>query len=225
VIDESAQTELGFQLGQSSVDFGTALQIDLSGLDPLPERLNLEIAYKTSPSATALQWLDANCTMGKQHPYLFSQCQAIHARSIVPCQDTPLVKFTYSARVRAPVPLTVLMSALHTNTISDASESEFQFEQRTPIPSYLLAVAAGALVSRDLGARSRVWTEAEMIERAAYEFAEVESMLSDAEQLMGPYVWGRYDMLVLPPTFPYGGKFGVIVYLNLKKSKKCVDYY
>jgi leukotriene-A4 hydrolase len=207
VVEASSQIELGFHFTTSTACFGTALEINLATLDQLSEKLELHVTYRTSPTATALQWMEANCTMGKQHPYLFSQCQAIHARSIIPCQDTPLVKFTYSAKVGSPAAITVLMSALHTKTVDVSADlKEFHFEQSIPIPSYLLALAAGALVSKDLGERSRVWTEKEMIDRAAYEFAEVEKMLSDAEDLMGPYVWGRYDLLVLPPTFPYGGE-------------------
>ena len=205
IVETVSQTPLSFELGTYSVNFGTPLNISLSNLT-LSEHLSLTVTYKTSPNASALQWLDANCTMGKQHPYLFSQCQAIHARSIFPCQDTPQVKFTYEAKVRVQKPLTVLMSAIHKHThhVSE-SVNEFSFEQNIPIPSYLLAIASGDLVSRELGPISRVWTEKEMIERAAYEFTGVDQMLKDAEELMGKYVWGRYDLLVLPPTFPYGG--------------------
>ena len=60
---------------------------------------SLKIFYSTTPKCTALQWLPAEQTLGKKHAYLFSQCQAIHARSLVPCQDTPGVKMTYSAKV------------------------------------------------------------------------------------------------------------------------------
>jgi leukotriene-A4 hydrolase len=204
VVELTTNTPLQFSLGQSSQCFGTSLTINVSNIQ-LGDKFQLKIVYRTSPNATALQWLEPNCTLGKKHGYLFSQCQAIHARSIVPCQDTPLVKATYDATVRVRQPLTVLMGAIHTETRQVDDLNEFKFEQNMPIPSYLIALASGALVSRELGPISRVWTEEEMIDRAAYEFEGVDQMIKDAESLMGPYVWGRYDLLVLPPTFPYGG--------------------
>ena len=111
--------------------------------------LKLRIEYVTSPNASALQWLNANATMGKQHPYLFSQCQAIHARSILPCQDTPYVKFSYTASIKVMNPITALMSAVLVDKLElDARTSEFKFEQNIKIPSYLIAIAAGNLVSK-----------------------------------------------------------------------------
>jgi len=111
--------------------------------------LSLDVSYETSPNASALQWLDANLTLGKKYPYLFSQCQAIHARSIVPCQDTPSVKFTYEASVKVCKPLTILMSACPTETCElDSQTNLFKFEQKIKIPSYLLAIVAGHLVSK-----------------------------------------------------------------------------
>lgn len=204
VVDESDQKAIKFEFGTPKSSFGTPLNVHVNTVTS--DELKLRITYKTSQSASALQWLEANCTMGKQHPYLFSQCQAIHARSILPCQDTPLVKFTYDANVRVKSPLVVLMSAIHTETKPvDGGLQEFHFEQKIPIPAYLLALASGDLVSKDIGPISRVWTEKEMIDRAAYEFEQVGQMIDDAVGLMGDYVWGRYDLLVLPPTFPYGG--------------------
>ena len=136
--------------------------------------LKLNISYETSPDASALQWLDANLTLGKKHPYLFSQCQAIHARSIVPCQDTPAVKFTYDASVTVCKPLTILMSACPIETVEfDPNTNKYKFEQKIKIPSYLLAICAGNLVSKQIGPISKVWSEVEMIEKAAYEFQEV----------------------------------------------------
>ncbi|KAL4702485.1 hypothetical protein ACJJTC_014628 [Scirpophaga incertulas] len=132
---------------------------------------------------------------------MFSQCQPIHARSIVPCQDTPAVKFTYEADVMAPEEFTVLMSALR----GDTRNNRTSFHQPIPIPSYLLAIAVGVLEQRTLGPRSKVWSEKEEIERSAWEFAETEKYLQAAERLCGRYEWTQYDLLVLPPSFPYGG--------------------
>uniref|UniRef100_A0A673KJN0 Leukotriene A-4 hydrolase-like n=1 Tax=Sinocyclocheilus rhinocerous TaxID=307959 RepID=A0A673KJN0_9TELE len=168
----------------------------------------VEIEYETSPSATALQWLTPTQTAGKKHPYLFSQCQATHCRTMIPCQDSPSVKHTYYAQVSVPRELVALMSALHDGQEPDPSDSSrviYRFRQPVPMPSYLIAIVVGALESREIGPRSRVWSEKEYVDEAAFEFSETESMLKTAESLAGPYVWGQYDVLVLPPSFPYGG--------------------
>lgn len=137
---------------------------------------------------------------------MFSQCQSILARTLLPCQDTPLVKFTYSADVRVAEPfknLRVLMSANESSY--DESDGTFKFKQTTKIPSYLIAIGVGNLASQQVGPRSRVWSEPELLEAASYEFERTEQYLEAAESLLGPYVWSIYDILVLPPSFPYGG--------------------
>uniref|UniRef100_A0A673KKZ9 Leukotriene A-4 hydrolase-like n=1 Tax=Sinocyclocheilus rhinocerous TaxID=307959 RepID=A0A673KKZ9_9TELE len=154
----------------------------------------VEIEYETSPSATALQWLTPTQTAGKKHPYLFSQCQATHCRTMIPCQDSPSVKHTYYAQVSVPRELVALMSALHDGQEPDPSDSSrviYRFRQPVSVT--------------EIGPRSRVWSEKEYVDEAAFEFSETESMLKTAESLAGPYVWGQYDVLVLPPSFPYGG--------------------
>lgn len=172
----------------------------------LPEQTReVTITYRTSPDSIALQWLDPAQTEGKQAPFLFSQCQAIHARSIVPIQDTPRARVTYDAEVTVPAPLTAVMSAGPRGQVLGSTSRTFAFAMPQPIPPYLLALAVGRLESRELGPRARIWAEPETVEAAAYEFAEVEAMIGCAESLFGPYVWERYDMLVLPPSFPYGG--------------------
>ncbi|KAK2708397.1 leukotriene A-4 hydrolase-like [Artemia franciscana] len=161
------------------------------------------IEYETSPNATGLQWLNPQQTSGKTHPFLFSQCEAIHCRSVLPCQDTPAVKAPYTATVRVPKEIVVLMSAQRKNV--SETEGVYKFEQSVPIPAYLIAIVAGKLDSRVIGDRSRVWAEPDVVEKAAYEFAETDDFLKAAESLAGPYVWGNYDILVLPPSFPFGG--------------------
>jgi leukotriene-A4 hydrolase len=190
--------------------FGSALHIKVGGDAGLKQgdEIIVRVEYETSPSdALAIQWLNASQTAGKKHPYLFTQCQAIHARTMVPCQDTPSVKTPYLATVTVDSALTALMSAVPTGetTSADGKHKTFSFKQAVPIPSYLIALAVGALVSRDIGPRSKVWSEAEMVDAGAFEFAETEKFISIAENLVGPYVWGRYDVLLLPPSFPYGG--------------------
>ncbi|CAG5115265.1 unnamed protein product [Candidula unifasciata] len=189
-----------------NVTFGSKLTIKLDSV--IEKSFTVSIKYRTSPSASALQWLRPEQTAGKRHPYLFSQCEAIHARSLFPCQDTPSVKFTYTAKVRAPREITVLMSAVRGGAepaSDDSSDLVTTFTMSVPVPSYLVAIVAGDLESRKIGPRSKVWSEKEFVDAAALEFAETETMLQTAEQLMGPYVWGIYDLLVLPPSFPLGG--------------------
>lgn len=201
---EAVRTRTGsavpYVIGEAEPILGQRLQLDLPA-----GTTAVTIAYRTSPQATALQWLAPAQTEGKQHPFLFSQCQAIHARSIVPIQDTPRVRVTYAAEVTVPRPLTVVMSARPTGQRPAATGQTFTFTMPQPIPPYLLALAVGQLESRELGPRSRLWAEPATVAAAAYEFAEMEAMLERAEALFGPYVWERYDLLVLPPSFPYGG--------------------
>ena len=199
------------------VQNGKAVPYDLAEEEPiLGRRLRLHlpdgttsvtISYITSPEAVALQWFEPEMTLGKRQPFMYSQCQAIHARTLVPCQDTPRVRVSYSAVVTVPEEITPVMSAGPEGRRQDMPPGvrTFLFEMPQPIPPYLLAIAAGDLTSQDLSPRSRVWAEPEMIERAAFEFGEVEQMIQTAERLFGPYEWDRYDMLVLPPAFPFGG--------------------
>lgn len=141
----------------------------------------------------------------KKHPYLFSQFQAIHCRSAIPIQDCPGNKVSYTAELKVLKPLVALMSAISTGEKEEGNYRIFSFEQKVPISPYLFAFVAGHLESRDIGPRSRVWSEPEVVEAGAYEFAETESYLKAAEELNIPYEWGRYDLLLLPPSFPYGG--------------------
>jgi leukotriene-A4 hydrolase len=177
-------------------------RLTLKSLDHVPE---FTIAFRTAPDASALQWLEPSQTAGKEHPYLFSQCQAIHARSVFPCQDTPSVRFTYEAEVKAPAPLAAVMSAARTDVVDDDTFTTCTFSMPQAIPSYLFALAVGNIALHDLGPRSRIYAEPEMLEAAAHEFAGTERMITEAERLFGPYVWDRFDMLVMPPSFPYGG--------------------
>ncbi len=163
------------------------------------------IDFITNPQANALQWLRPEQTLGGDHPYLFSQCQAINARSIFPCQDSPSIRFTYTAEVIVPRPMIAVMAAAPKTIQTEGDLNRCRFEMPQPIPSYLFALAVGNLSSRELGPRCRIYAEAEIIEEAAWEFAETENKLIEAEKMLGPYEWERYDLLVMPPSFPYGG--------------------
>jgi leukotriene-A4 hydrolase len=178
--------------------FGSKLTIEAPA-----QNAQVRIAYRTSPQASGLQWLQPTMTEGKQLPFMFSQSQAIHARSWVPLQDTPSVRFTYSAHVTSRPDVMVLMSA--DNDPAAPRDGDYSFRMPQPIPSYLLAIAAGDLVFKPISARSGVWAEPTMVDKAAKEFEDTEQMIVATEKLYGPYRWERYDMLVLPPSFPFGG--------------------
>lgn len=191
-----------FEIGPPDEILGRRLRLTLPA-----GTTEVTVRYRTSSEAIALQWFEPEQTAGKRHPFMYSQCQAIHARTIVPIQDTPRVRVSYSANVAVPEALAVVMSAGPAGDAKGEGHGTrvFSFEMPQPIPPYLFAIAAGDLQARDLSPRSRVWAEPEMVDKAAYEFAEVETMITTAESLFGPYDWDRFDMLVLPPAFPYGG--------------------
>jgi leukotriene-A4 hydrolase len=189
------------------------LQYALATKDPvLGSKLTIEtparntkvrVTYTSSPEASGLQWLTPEMTEGKQLPFMFSQSQQIHARSWVPLQDTPQVRYTYSAHVTSRPDVMVLMSA--DNDPAAVRDGDYTFKMPQKIPSYLMAIAAGDLVFKPISARSGVWAEPAMVDKATKEFEDTEKMIATTEQLYGPYRWDRYDMLVLPPSFPYGG--------------------
>ena len=189
---------LEFALAEADAALGSKLTIQAP---QRPEKVR--VSYRTSPDASGLQWLEPAMTEGGQLPFMFSQSQQIHARSWVPLQDTPQVRYTYSARVTTRPDVMVLMSA--DNDPAAARDGEYSFSMPQRIPSYLMAIAAGDLVFKPISARSGVWAEPSMVERAALEFADTEKMIVATEALYGPYRWERYDLLVLPPSFPFGG--------------------
>jgi leukotriene-A4 hydrolase len=194
--------DIPWQLGDDDPILGRRLRLEI------PEATReVTLRYETSPDAIALQWLAPGHTAGRRHPFLFSQCQPHHARSMAPLQDTPLARVTYEAEVTVPEPLTAVMSAglEGSRPGPEPGTRTFLFKMPQAIPPYLLALAAGNLVSREVGPISRTWSEPELADAAAYEFAEIQSMIAKAEEIFGPYDWDRYDVLILPPSFPFGG--------------------
>ena len=187
-----------FALGKPDPVLGQALTIELPA-----DATAVRVTYTTGPNATALQWLTPAQTAGKKRPLLFTQSQAIDARSWVPLQDTPGVRITYTAKVRTPKDLLAVMSA--GNDPAARRTGEYTFAMTQPIPSYLMALAVGDLDFRPLSKRTGVYAEPGVVNKAATEFADLEEMVLACEKLYGPYRWERYDVLVMPPSFPFGG--------------------
>ncbi|WCJ19423.1 Leucine aminopeptidase [Euphorbia peplus] len=227
VVNPQTLTPIPFSLSPIDRIKGSSLTLTLNS------HSSFLIFFSTSPSSSALQWLNPPQTFKKIHPFVYTQCQSIHARSVFPCQDTPAARICYSARLNVPRQLSGVMSGRHCDrrepVVGDVSEvvmdsgdalgfdlrsmwcaegrvvEEFVMEQ--PIPPYLFAFAVGELGFREVGPRTRVYSEAvdEVLDSAAREFAGTEEMIRQGEKLFGPYEWERFDLLVLPPSFPYGG--------------------
>ena len=188
-----------WSLGRRDPILGSALRISLA-----PGDRQVQVAYETSPQAEALQWLSPAQTDGGVKPFLFTQGQAILTRSWIPLQDSPAVRVSYEARISTPrdLDLVAVMSAETRQVIGDG---RFDFAMAKPIPSYLIALAIGDLTHRVISARTAIWAEPGVVEVAASELEDTEDMIQTCEGLFGAYRWGRYDVLVLPPSFPFGG--------------------
>jgi len=196
---------LPYKIGprETEIGLGSALTVQLDG------NKQILIRYKTKPGASALGWLAPELTAGKQKPYLFSQGQPINNRSWIPTQDSPGIRQTWSATLTVPDGFVAVMSGDRldgaTGTLVPHQKRQFRFKMDRPVPPYLIAFAVGDLAFKATGPRSGVWAEPSQLDAAAHEVADVEKMIDAAQSLYGPYRWGRYDMLVLPPSFPYGG--------------------
>ena len=199
VSDDDGQSfrEAGFDVGPADPVLGAPLRIQRGAAG------KVRVAYSTDPGAGGIQWLAPRHTAGRKHPFLYSQSQAIQARTWIPLQDSPEVRVTYSARVRTPPELVAVMSAEMLS--GTARTGEYEFRMPIAIPSYLIALAVGDLQFAATGERTGVYAEPGVIEAAAREFEDTEAMMQAVEELYGPYRWGRYDLLVLPPAFPFGG--------------------
>ena len=200
-ITDSEDQPLQYKVGAADPKLGAPLTVALG-----PDTKRLVIKYRSAPDAGALQWLTPAQTAGKKKPYLFSQGQAIENRSWIPTQDSPGIRQTWEATIRVPAGLTAVMSAPKSaEPITQGGESVFSYKMPHSVAPYMIAIGVGDLAFKPLGKRTGVWTEPVMLDRAAAELSDTEKMVEAAEKLYGPYRWGRYDLLVLPPAFPYGG--------------------
>ena len=232
-----------FEVGSGAADtllYGKPLEIEVPR-----SQSKIVIHYKTRPSAGALQWLSPAQTYDQTHPFLFSQSQAILARTWIPLQDKPSVRFTYSSEVRVvcgaagaatvgangsrtsttdcigvedpdinPTDFNVVMSAVKLgNPEGDivSNNKVHRFEQKKPIPSYLMAIAVGSFGYKSLGNNTGIYAEHKLLQKAAWEFADLQRMVDAASEMFGEYAWGDYNVLVLPPSFPFGGMENPVV--------------
>ncbi|HEX6694906.1 MAG TPA: M1 family metallopeptidase [Longimicrobiales bacterium] len=202
-VTDAAGNALGHSLGAAREFIGQPLSIALPAQGD-----TIVIDYQTSPSAAAVQWLEPAQTAGKKLPFLFTQGQAILTRTWVPTQDSPGIRQTYDAVVHVPSGMRAVMSAEDIGTAGEKDpegRSVYRFRMDKAVPPYLLALAVGDIAFRAIGANTGVFAEPSVVDSAAEEFGEVDAMVAAAEKLYGPYRWGRYDILVLPPSFPFGG--------------------
>lgn len=197
-IGKEDEKETDYVIGEYDSILGAPLQVAIA-----PDVQYINIYYKTTDKAEALDWLSPELTAGKKHPYLYSQGQAILTRTWIPVQDSPSNRITYSASVKVPKELLPIMSA--ENPKEKNETGEYFFEMKQPIPAYLIAIAVGDIEYRSLGKNCGVYSEPELIDACAYEFVDLPKMIHAAENLYGKYRWGQYDVVVLPYSFPFGG--------------------
>lgn len=192
------EIEVDFKLKESNGILGQALEIPIN-----KKTYSVNIFYETDSLSEALMWLDPAQTLGKKKPFLFTQGEAILTRSWIPCQDAPSNRITYTADIKCDSSLLPVMSA--SNNFEKNDKGEYYFEMNQSVPTYLVALAVGDLVFEKIGDRTGVFAEPKILNKSIKEFSEVEKMIDAAEAIYGPYKWGRYDILVMPPSFPFGG--------------------
>lgn len=187
-----------FSLGDFNEQLGNALKIEIS-----KNTKRITVFYKTTHKTEALQWLKPQQTADKNHPFLFTQGQAILTRTWIPIQDSPQIRITYNAKVQVPNQLMAVMSA--ENPKVKTQDGKYTFKMAQPISPYLIALAVGDIGYKAISNRTGIYAEKSMLDKAHYEFSDMENMVVAAEELYGAYAWEQFDVIVLPPSFPFGG--------------------
>jgi len=177
---------------------GQPLKIDIK-----EDTKTITVFYKTTDKTEALQWLNPQQTADKTHPFLFTQGQAILTRTWIPIQDSPQIRVTYNATVKVPSELMAVMSA--ENPKEKTVDGIYNFKMQQPISAYLIALAVGDIEYKPISNRTGVYAEKSLIDKVHYEFSDMEKMVASAENLYGTYAWEQFDVIVLPPSFPFGG--------------------
>ncbi len=206
VVDSLSGSALNFTIDNSLFGaLGAPLNITMNQDYQQGDTVEIVINYKTSNESLALQWYSKEMTLGKEYPFMYTQGESILGRSLIPCQDSPAAKVSINAALKVKKPLVALYSGIRTGVVESEDSYTYLYVQKIPIPTYLIAIAAGAIESRILNDRTSVYAEKEIVDKAAWEFAETEKFIEVAEAYLTPYEWGQYNILVLPPGFPYGG--------------------
>jgi leukotriene-A4 hydrolase len=208
ISESGSSRDLSFHLYDKNSNkdaLGTPLVIELNESKKKNSKISIEIDFTTTSQSFGLTWMDKTQTLKQEHPFMFSQFQAILARTVLPCQDTPAVKIPVQCEITCEKPLTALFAGIETGREEKGNFITFKYKQDIPIPTYLIAFACGKLEYGKLSDRCGVWTEEGLCEKAVKEFENTEEQLQIAEKYLTPYVWGVYNILVLPFSFAYGG--------------------
>ena len=197
-IQDGNGNTLEYSLGEFDELLGSPLSVNLN-----PKSNSVVIFYETTKKSEALDWLVPNQTAGKMYPFMYTQGQSIFTRSWIPIQDTPGIRITYSAKIKTPKNMMAVMSAANPQEMD--TNNVYSFKMNQPIPPYLIALAVGNLEFKAIDSRTGVYAEPSMVVKCANELIDMGKMVDSAENLYGAYDWDRYDVIVLPPSFPFGG--------------------
>jgi len=197
-IQDGDGNTLEYSLGEFDELLGSPLSVNLN-----PKSNSVVIFYETTKKSEALDWLVPNQTAGKMYPFMYTQGQSIFTRSWIPIQDTPGIRITYSAKIKTPKNMMAVMSAANPQEMD--TNNVYSFKMNQPIPPYLIALAVGNLEFKAIDSRTGVYAEPSMVVKCANELIDMGKMVDSAENLYGAYDWDRYDVIVLPPSFPFGG--------------------